>query len=126
MRTIKKDENIIALVFDGDYEEGTHGITDPHLALQVISLKHPRGKVWPLHVHEPKRRVTDNLLEVFFVVSGKVKFQIFLDKKLFEEVSLIDGQGIMLLEGAPRIEAEDDVVALEFKNGPFIEDKKSV
>lgn len=123
MRIIEKEGKKIALIFDGKFEEGTHGLTDPELPLQVISLKYKKGKVWPLHTHKALRRVTENLLEAFFVLSGKVKVQIFLDSKVFDEVHLTGGQGIMLLEGALRIEAEEDVVALEFKNGPFREDK---
>ncbi|KKU85878.1 MAG: hypothetical protein A3I38_00510 [Candidatus Wildermuthbacteria bacterium RIFCSPLOWO2_02_FULL_47_10] len=123
MKLLKKGDKTIALIFDGKFEEGTHGLTGPELPLQIISLNYKKGRVWPLHIHKPLRRVTNRLLEPFFLLSGKVKFQIFLDSELFEEIHLVGGQGILLLEGAPRIEAEEDVVALEFKNGPYLEDK---
>lgn len=126
MRIIKKNNKTIALVFDGNYKKGTHGVTNPGLPLQVISLNHPKGKYWPAHMHKPRHRVTNALKEVFFITKGRAKVDIVINKKTFKSVTISAGQGILVLTGAIRIKALTDIKALEFKNGPFLEDKVSL
>lgn len=46
MKRIKKHNKIVALVFDGSYQDGTHPLTDAALPLQVLALKHPKGKIF--------------------------------------------------------------------------------
>lgn len=123
MRIIKKNDKVIAYVFDGEFAEGSKGITDPSLPLQVMSLKHAKGKVWPLHTHEPRERKTSYLLEALVVFKGSVRLELYYHLERLEEMILGSGMGIMILDGAIQMEALEDVVMMEFKNGPFIEDK---
>ena len=124
MKVIKKNNKTVALIFDGKYKKGTHGLTALDLPLQVISLNHPKGKVWPAHFHVPHRRITSKLHEVFFVVKGRARIEIVINKETFKTFILKEGQGTMVLVGAIRIKALNNLIALEFKNGPFLEDKK--
>ena len=124
MKIITNNKKNIAFIFDGKYKSGTHGLTEAKLPLQVISLNHPKGKVWPAHFHKPRRRVTTQLHEVFFITKGKARVQILLNKKVFKTLTLKENQGIMVLKGAIQIEALSNLIALEFKNGPFLEDKE--
>ncbi|MBI4050181.1 MAG: hypothetical protein HY398_01900 [Candidatus Doudnabacteria bacterium] len=123
MNVIKKNQKIIALLLDGKYKRGTHGVTPRHLPLQVVSLNHPKGKFWPAHIHRPKKRITRELREVFFVTRGRARVEILFKNKVYKSFVLREGQGIMLLDGAIRIKALAPLMALEFKNGPFMEDK---
>lgn len=123
MRLIKRNGKIIAYVFDGQFDEGTHGVTDPSLPLQIISLKYPEGRVWPLHIHTPKERKTNYLLEALIVLKGALKVTLYYDQECIEEMTIGSGMGIMTLDGALQMEALEDVVMMEFKNGPFLEDK---
>ncbi|MAF80292.1 hypothetical protein CL629_04425 [bacterium] len=123
MRTITEKGKVIALVFDNNLEKDTVPLTPEELPLQVIGLNYPKGKVWPLHIHEPKKRVTEYGLEAFFILQGKARIQIFKDEKETASFELKSSEGVMVLDGAIKIEVLEDLKALEFKNGPFIKDK---
>jgi len=123
MRIIQKDSQVVAYIFDGEFAAGTNGITDPALPLQVISLNYSKGKVWPLHRHEPNPRNTSFLLEALVIIRGKVNILLYHKNNLIEKVILTSGMGMLILDGAMQMEALEDVVMMEFKNGPFIDDK---
>ena len=123
MRNIIHNGNIVACVFDTELENGSVPLTSPELPLQVVGLNHPKGKVWPLHIHAPKERKTTYALEVFFVLEGRARIQIFKEKEKIASLELKKSEGIMILEGAMEVEVLEDIKVLEFKNGPFIEDK---
>ena len=126
MRAIKKNEKIIALVFDTELEEGTHPLTDEKFALQIVALKHPAGKILPAHYHKPADRHTKQLVEGLFVISGKVRVSVYHQKEQVESVDLSAGQGVMIVDGGMGIEVLEDAQMYEFKNGPFIEDKELI
>jgi hypothetical protein len=124
MRAIKKNDKLVALILDGEFLEGSQPITDEQWPLQVISLKHSKGKIWPAHIHKPLTRITDYLMEMLIVISGKIKVDLYHQKNLVESVVLGSGQGVMVVNGIIKMEALEDVKLLEFKNGPFKEDKE--
>lgn len=123
MKYIKKKNKIIAIIFGEEFEDGTHPITDEKWPLQILSLKHPRGKVLVPHYHEPIKRITEGLMEALVVFSGVVKVTVYYNKKLVEVVKLRAGQGIMIVGGGMGIEILEGAKMMEFKNGPFAEDK---
>ena len=123
MRIIKSADRTIAWVFDGRFEEGTKPLTDEKWALQVINLKHPKGKVLVAHRHQPIRRTTESLMEMLMVMTGLVRVTIYDHQNPVEVIELTAGQGVMLIDGGIGIEILEDAEMLEFKNGPFVEDK---
>ncbi|MFH1088348.1 MAG: hypothetical protein V1719_00725 [Patescibacteria group bacterium] len=123
MKIIKKDDKIVALVFDGKFEEGTKPLTDERWPLQVISLKHPKGKVLAAHCHRDTQRVTESLMEMLLVLTGRARITIYYHQMPLETVELSASQGVMIVDGGIGIDVLEDAGMMEFKNGPFIEDK---
>ena len=122
MKKIKKDNNILAIVLNSDLDKGTTPLTDEEWPLQALSLNHPKGTVLDPHYHKSKTRKTDKLMEAIVVFSGKVKIDIYYKKKIYETVILERGQTIIINTGIG-IEVIEDAKMIEFKNGPFVEDK---
>ena len=126
MRIIKKDKKIIALIFGDIQKEGTHPLTDKQYALQILALNHPKGAVLVPHFHRPLQRRTGRLMESVFVVSGLVQADIYYKKKKMKRVKLSAGRGILMVNGGIGIKILKNARMLEFKNGPFIEDKELI
>lgn len=114
---------MLAVVFDGTFEEGTKPLTDERWAVQVVGLKHPKGKKLVAHAHEPKVRTTERLMEALMVFSGLVRVTVYRDGVPFENIDLSARQGILLVDAGIGIEVLEDAEMMEFKNGPFVEDK---
>jgi hypothetical protein len=124
MKFIKNDGLLVAIVFDGSFEDGTKALTEESLALQVIALKHPKGKKLVSHSHKPTDRTTKNLMEALMVFSGLIEVTIYTRSGgLLEKIKLSKNQGVLIVDGGIGIEIIEDAEMMEFKNGPFIEDK---
>lgn len=57
------------------------------------------------------------------VFSGKVQVDIYHDRERIETLQLTAGQGIMMIDGGMGIKVLKDAEMMEFKNGPFQDDK---
>lgn len=123
MRKIIKDGQLVALAFDGSFEPGTQPMTDPNLALQVIALKHPKGKTLVPHSHTPNPRSTERLIECLIVFSGRVRASVYHKNQLLEKIELTTGHGLMIIDGGVGYEILENATMMEFKNGPFLDDK---
>lgn len=103
---------------------GTVPITEPEEFLQMLTLKHPKGKYLLAHTHEPKKRSTTALQECLVVMKGRIKIDLYNpQKKLFKKIFLNAGESFILLNGGYGIHVLKDAEMMEFKNGPFKEDK---
>ena len=92
--------------------------------LQLVTLKHPKGKYLMAHTHKPIKREINKLQECLIVKKGKIKLDLYgSDKKLFKKIILKDGESLILLNGGYGIRILEDSELIELKNGPFIEDK---
>ena len=122
-RNIVQDNKVIAVVLDGELSDGTKPLTDDNWALQIVGLKHPKDKVLVAHAHKPTERITQSLMEALVVFSGLVEATIYYGGKVVDTVQLKGGQTLLLVEAGIGIRVLKDAQMLEFKNGPFIEDK---
>lgn len=106
-------------------KKGSLPVTDGVHALQMVTLKHPRDKYLMAHTHAPKKRVTTHLQECLVVRSGKIRIDLYAvpERIKFTTVTLKAGDCFILLDGGYGIRVLEDAEMLEFKNGPFIEDK---
>lgn len=123
MRFVKNGNKIIAAIFDGKFEDGTKPLTEEQLALQVIALKHLKGKKLVAHAHRPTERKTEKLVEMLLILSGAVEITLYDNQEIIEKVVLNPHNGVLLIDGGISIEILEDAEMLEFKNGPFMEDK---
>ncbi|KKW12495.1 MAG: hypothetical protein UY50_C0006G0010 [Parcubacteria group bacterium GW2011_GWA2_49_9] len=105
--------------------DGTHPLSLPDDALQIMTMKRPKSYVAKAHRHIPKRRITELLQECLIVVKGKVRFDLFDSReKLFKKVLVREGEAMLILEVAHEVRYLEDTLAYELKNGPFIDDKQ--
>ena len=92
--------------------------------LQLVTLKHKKGAYLKAHAHVPKRRVTARLQECLYVKKGRIRLDLYgTDKKCFKRIYLKVGDLYFSLRGGIGIHVLEDAEMLEFKNGPFKEDK---
>lgn len=123
MRPIEKDGTLIAIHFDGTFTEGTQPQTEEGFPLQVLSLKHPKGKILLAHAHTPRDRTTHELMECLVVLSGRILAKIFHENELIESIEMGPKEALMLVHGGVGYEILEDAEMMEFKNGPYLEDK---
>ncbi len=103
---------------------GTSPVTDIGEPFQALTLKHPKGKYLLAHKHKPRRRVTTRLQECLVILKGKVKIDLYgPDDKKFKTVSVKAGEALLLTSGGYGIHVVENAEMMEFKNGPFLEDK---
>jgi len=123
MEEIKVDNKLLGIKLK-DIKDGSNPITKGNYAIQLVTLKHPKGTKLDSHYHKPKKRVTQKLQEAFYVRKGKVRLDIYLTpRSLPKRIYLTEGQLYISLSGGFGVTVLKDAEVLEFKNGPFIEDK---
>jgi len=126
MEQIFHDGTLIGLLLMS-FDDGTSPITDAPGALQVLTLKHPKGTVLAAHTHTPTERTTASLQECVVVKSGEITVDLYSPNKiLFRKIKLTQGQAFLCLNGGLGIHMDEDSELFEFKNGPFVEDKELI
>ena len=105
-------------------KRGSIPITDGKEPLQMVTLKHPKGKYLLAHTHKPTPRKTECMQECLVVRKGKIKLDLYgLDNRLFKKLALQTGDVFLSLRGGIGIHFLENSELIEFKNGPFVEDK---
>ena len=79
------------------------------------------GFVEPPHTHHAVSRIITDLQQMFVVQRGVVAVQLFTDDgKLFQEVTLRQGDAIVLIHGAHAIRVIENMQCISVKQGPFL------
>ena len=126
METIQKD-NIIFGIIIRSISDGSIPLTKEDQPLQLVSLKHPAGKVLQAHKHKPKIRTTEKLQECLIIKKGKISVGVYDNtNKLFQNIVLLTGDAYIVTNGGIEINFLEDSEILEIKNGPFVEDKINI
>ena len=100
------------------------GSREAQEAVGVLTLKYKRGSYLKAHVHKNISRVTTHLQEVFIVIKGKVKIDLYgSDKKIFKYIYLKEGELFLAMDGGHAFHILKNCEIFEVKNGPFKEDK---
>jgi hypothetical protein len=90
-------------------------------SFQFGLLAHEAGFVEPPHYHKPINRVINDLQQMFVVQRGVVAVEFFdQDGRLFREVILRSGDGIVLIHGTHAIRVVEDMQCISVKQGPFL------
>ena len=120
---IKYKNKLVAIVL-GKFPNGSIPQTDGKEPLQLVTLKHSKGKYLSAHTHKPTSRTTAKMQECIIVKKGKIKVDLYgPDQKMFKKVILKTGDLLILLNGGYGIHILEDAELIELKNGPFVEDK---
>lgn len=92
-------------------------------SLQLGLLVHKKGYSEAPHHHKKISRKIDDLQQMFVVQKGVVEVKFFDDRgKEFKKVRLLQGDGILLMQGAHSITALEDMQCISVKQGPFLGD----
>jgi hypothetical protein len=109
------------------FSDGTSPVTDQDGAIQVLTLKHPKGTELAGHMHTPTERKTSSLQEAIVVKKGSITLDLYApDKTLFKHLKMTEGEAFILLSGGLGVHMDEDAELFEFKNGPFVEDKELI
>lgn len=119
-----KYKNKLFAIFLRNLPDGSIPQTKGKEPLQLVTLKHPKGKYLLAHTHKPTPRQTEKMQECLIIKKGKVKIDLYSpDKKMFKKLIMKTGDLLILLNGGYGIHILEDAEMIELKNGPFIEDK---
>src|SRR3989338_925148 len=114
---IKYKNKLVAIVL-GSFPKGSIPQTGGQEPLQLVTLKHPKGKYLLAHTHQPTPRKTAKMQECLVVRKGKIKVDLYgPDKKMFKKVILKTGDLLILLNGGYGIHILEDAELIELKNG---------
>lgn len=124
MEKILNQGKIVALKISS-LENGSTPVTEPDGSLQVMTLKHPEGKIISPHTHTPQKRETQMLEECLIVLKGHLRVSFFNeDGSMGIQVDVSTGEACLMLSGPHSVEFLEDSEVIEVKNGPFFDDRK--
>jgi hypothetical protein len=92
-------------------------------SFQFGLLAHEAGFVEPPHYHKWVPREIKDLQQMFVVQRGVVVVELYNDEsELLREVTLRQGDAIVLIHGVHAIRVEEDMQCISVKQGPFLGD----
>jgi hypothetical protein len=93
-------------------------------SFQFGLLAHEAGFEEPPHYHKPFTRQIDDLQQMFVVQKGAVAVRLYTDdRSLLKEVTLRQGDAIVLIQGIHSITVLEDMQCISVKQGPFLGDE---
>lgn len=89
--------------------------------LQLITIKHPKGKHLVAHTSEPILLRSNCVQEALVMRKGKVRMNLYgPDNKFFKKIILKQGDAFLLQKGGHSFDFLEDSEFIEIKNGPKI------
>ena len=120
MITVKKDEEIYAVLVSDRIKDGSEWIGEPYESLQASRMKYPTGKSFRVHHHILNPRTIKRTQESFIVISGKVAVDVYDNKSvLLGTLDAGPGEAIFVYRGGHGVRVLEDVVMYEVKAGQF-------
>ncbi len=120
-------KNILVAILIRSYTHGSHPVTSPKEALQVMTIKREAGEKVAPHIHIPRKRATDQLSECLVVQKGKIKVSLYGEEaKPFTVFEVKAGEALFIRGGGHSVEYLEPTEMIEFKNGPYEDDKKAL
>ncbi len=93
----------------------------PESSFQFGLLAHKAGFVEPPHYHRPFAREINDLQQMFVVQRGIVVVELYSDDgKLLREITMRQGDAIVLIHGIHAIRVIEDMQCISVKQGPFL------
>lgn len=116
-----KDESIVAVVLGNSFKrEGIEFFTPPEFSQQLGYMNRPKGYKIKAHAHKLILRQIVMTQETILVKSGKIKVDLFDNKKDFiKSVILSEGDVILLASGGHGFEFLENSELIEIKQGPY-------
>lgn len=109
------------IIWQGRTVEETTFFSPAGSSFQFGLLAHGAGFVEPPHYHKSVERVVKDLQQMFVVQRGVVAVEFYDDKGIrFREVTLRQGDAIVLIHGTHAIRVIEDMQCISVKQGPFL------
>lgn len=109
------------IIWSGTQVSQTKFFSPDDSSFQFGLLVHEAGFVEPAHYHKPVSRTITDLQQMFVVQRGVVAVDFFdEDGRLFREVVLRAGDGIVLIHGTHSVRVLEDMQCISVKQGPFL------
>jgi len=124
IETIKQGESIVAIIVRHSFKkDGIKFFTPNEFSQQLAYMNHPTGKQIPAHVHNPVTRSVMRTQEVLFIRSGKLRVDLYDDKRQYLESRILaTGDVILLASGGHGFQVLEEVEMFEVKQGPYAGD----
>jgi hypothetical protein len=121
IETIAEDGQVLAyLIRAAGVPKQTTFLTPAECSMQVGYVVYPAGGEIPRHVHLPVERNIVGTPEVLVVQQGSCEVDVYTnDRRLVAVRRLATGDIIVALDGGHGFRAQEDLVLLEIKQGPF-------
>lgn len=101
-------------------DEGLTFISSDEDFIQVGLWNYLPNKILQAHYHNEYSRVATQTCETIYVVSGKIKCNIYTkDSKLIQTFELVENDMAIQLYGAHEYEVIEKAIVVETKNGPY-------
>lgn len=128
IKTVVDNDNVIAIIGRDNYLPSSNEfLTDEQDLLQLGFISYPENHSIKPHKHINFERSTMGTNEFLILKKGKVRLNLYDDKKnLLETYILNKGDWVLLLGGSHGFEIIETCVMLEVKNGPYAGDKDKV
>lgn len=123
MKIIEKDGVVLAKhIQPQDWNEGLNFFSSDADFIQVGAWSYDAGKELLKHIHNEVERKVTRAYECLYIVSGKIRANIYdLQENFMESFEAETGDIVILLEsGHGYTILEDGTKVLEVKNGPYL------
>jgi mannose-6-phosphate isomerase-like protein (cupin superfamily) len=102
-------------------QDGISFYTGGEAALQLGSMRRPKGYQIAPHLHKPAERTIQYTQEVVYVQSGRVRVDFFDDTKIYLRSMMLEpGDFVLLARGGHGFEFIEEGELIEIKQGPYV------
>lgn len=125
---VRHQDKVLAIIVRSQFNApGIHFFTTPDFSQQLAYIKHPPGKVIDAHYHIPRKCHVELTQEVLIIKRGKLRVDFYQDDQSYlESRLLVDGDIILLAQGAHGFEVLEDLEMVEVKQGPYTGEEEKV
>lgn len=124
---VKKNNKVLAIVVRKNIKvKGVEFFTPKSYPFQIGFHDRPKDTYLKPHLHPLKNFYVKSTQEVLYVLEGKIKVDLYDDKKkLVNSKILNSGDSILFVSGGHGIKFLKKSRVFEVKQGPFFGDKKA-
>jgi hypothetical protein len=122
IESIRHKDTLYAEIIWADIRvEHTTFFSPAESSFQFGLLAHKAGFTEPPHYHKPITRTISDLQQMFVVQMGIVVVELYSDNmELIKEITLKQGDAIVLVHGIHAIRVIEDMQCISVKQGPFM------
>jgi len=116
---IKYNNFLLAVIVKkSEVDNGLQFPTPNDFGLQLGFHNRPKGEYINAHEHVPFENISLPVQEILMIKSGKILITLFHEKKKYKEITLIDGD-IIVLNCGHSLKFLEDTKLVEVKQGPY-------